>query len=232
MGRLGYLEWHSVNTVQPCAWPTCRDGNGDKRLTSKIICDGCRQFYRRHFGWLVEDYAYLHAYIGQLKSQVSEDRVATSKSYGHPAEALSDMKAEISKVAFSWEDAIRDHLGHTEAVSDGKREQRLLTDAVKYLRGQEETLFTFDPAAQAAEEIHKLHRDARRILGMTGPVQHLPLPCPECDLLTMYRMVGLDRSDRIYCGNCGIEVGSDHYGVLVRARAYIASLDTPEVQVS
>lgn len=211
-----------MSTVTPCSFPTCRDANGDKRLTTAVICDGCRKFYRRHFGWLVEDYAFLHAYIGQLTSQQGE-RVTTSKSYGHPAEALSDMKAEIAKVTFGWEDALRDHLGHSDGRSEGKREQRLLVDAIRYLRGQEESLFTFPGAAQAADEIHRLHRDARRILGMTGPVQHLPAPCPDCDLLTLNRMVSLDRSDHIWCGNCGIEIDSDHYGLLVRILAAEAS---------
>ena len=66
--------------------------------------------------------------------------------------------------------------------------------------------------AEFAGDITRVHTDLRRVLGLL-PLRHrLHAPCPQCDMLTLYRD---DGADYVECGSCGRVWSEDEYARLV-----------------
>lgn len=200
-------------------YPGCIDTDGNPRLTDLGICKPSRRHYRRVIAWLAEDYATLHAELGLLHSAGGE-WVQQSKTYGHPAEDLSDLKRDIVWKLNGWHDALADHQNHTPPPDpDGHSEARCVHLARNYLLAHHEALCTFDGAPSAAYELHTLHGRIRGMHGWAHRPQQLPTPCPECQLLMMVRTVGWDRSDSIECEACGCQISEGEYGLYARVLA-------------
>lgn len=212
-------DGHWRRTVTPCVYPGCRDGDGNARLTTDVICPPSRRRYERVLRWLADDYATLHAELGQPTGPAGE-HVTVSREYGHPAEHLSDLKREVVWKLGGWHNAVADHQGHTPAPEpSGHREARCVHLARNYLLAHFEVLCIFPGARAAAHELHTLHGRIRATLGQSHRAKPLPVPCPDCDMLAMVRTVGWDRSDSIECAACGYLINEQEYDLYARILA-------------
>lgn len=202
--------------VRPCVYPRCADVDGNPTLTDQGMCPACRRAYRQLLHRLVDDYAALHAQLGQLTAAPESGCGGrTAVSYGHPGEHLSDAKRRISGALDGAEDGLRDYLGDTPA-NPARRESRTVATASRYLAGHLEQLATYPGARDTAADLADAHHASRWALGWRPAAQHLPTPCPECELLTLARIVRWDRSDTISCSNCGAQISSESYGLWTR----------------
>lgn len=204
-------------TMRPCAYPGCADLDGEPRLTDQAICEPSRRHYRRVLDWLLEDYVTLHRELGQITAN-NGDRVTMSREYGHPGEMISDLKRRIAGAMSDTHDALADHLGHTPPPEpNGHRESSCVAVAHRYLSAHFDDLCTFPGAEDAATELHELHGSMRAALGANRRHEHLPTPCPGCDLLTLTRAVTLDGAEQIECAACGTEIPEQYYTLYLRA---------------
>jgi hypothetical protein len=197
-------------------FPGCADVDGNPRLTDQVICEPCRGRYRRVLSWLVEDYAKLHAELGQLRTPAGV-RVRASREFGHPAEHISVWKAEIAVKLNATHEALADERGDLPPPAPaGHAEARLVAAAYRYLSVRFEALCTFGGAEAAASELAELHGRIRSRLGYSRRPAHLPTPCPTCDLLTMYRWVQADGIEWIECVACTRRVSEEEYAFYLR----------------
>lgn len=202
--------------VAPCCYPGCRDANGDPELTTDVICMRSRNHYQRVLGWLLEDFALIRDTMPKPVAHAGpKTRAGGSRTYGHPAEWASDKLREIADQLAGWEDALREHLGH-DADAVGTNDLNRVNGAYHYLTNWFDQLCTFPAASDAATELDELHRGVRRALGGGPAAQHLPTPCPNCNLLALFRttIVGID--DVIDCRSCGYKVPLDQYDFYTR----------------
>ena len=202
--------------LRPCVYPGCSDSDGNARTTRDVICDRSRHHYRRLLDWIGWDYVTIRATMPAPVRRGARTRSSASKIYGHPAEWASDTLAEIAGKLNGWEDTLREALGHDPAVHPGHAEHRRVALALDYFDAWFEQLCMFDGAGDAAAEFEELHAGIRRGLGHTGRSEFVRLPCPHCDMLSLFRTISAGR-DEIDCRNCGATVTKAEYGLYTRA---------------
>lgn len=197
-------------TTRPCVHPTCRDDDGNPRITQDTMCYPCRARYRKQLGWLVEDYVKLKTGMPQPERRAGVKIHMTRTSYGHPAEWASYMCSEIAELLADAEAAVRAHHGDGRPVTL-LSEAAVVNHAVMYLSPRFDTLCTFDDAARIADEIVALHRECRFGMGLVRLTEPISMPCPSCDAASLTKDVGL-----ITCSNCGREIPESEYPMLTR----------------
>jgi ribosomal protein S27E len=201
--------------LRPCVYPGCRDSDGNAHTTRDVICDRSRYHYRRLLDWIGWDYVTIRATMPKPVSRGARTRSSGSKVYGHPAEWASDTLAEIANLLNGWEDTLREALGHDPAVHPGHVEHRRVALGLNYLTNWFDQLCTFEGAADAAAEFEQLHHGIRRALGHTGRSEFVKLPCPQCEMLSLFRTISAGR-DEIDCRSCGAVVTKAQYGLYTR----------------
>lgn len=193
-------------SISPCAYPGCRDENGDPRLTQDTFCEPCQRRYRRLLDWLREDFAKLAVLMpNPIITDVGGRRAKTS-SFGHPAAWASDAKAQIAAVLNATESALREHLGHGDAPPEDTGEMVRVRHAWLYLTDRFDDLCSFPAAEDVAIELRDMHRTVYVGLGETRMAERLPVRCPQCDTLRMVRTVG-----QVYCQQCGLAFPEAQY---------------------
>lgn len=205
-----------MGNIGPCVFPGCQNADGDPELTTDTVCARSRNHYRRVLGWLVEDFVLIRDTMPKPVVHAGpKTRAGGSRTYGHPAEWASDKLREIADLLAGWEDNLREYLGH-EPPTTGTNELLRVNAAYRYLANWFDHLCTFPAAGDAATELDELHRGIRRALGGGPAAQHLPTPCPNCDLLSLFRttIVGID--DVIDCRSCGYKVPLEQYEFYTR----------------
>lgn len=202
-------------TIAPCCYPRCDDGGGNARLTHDGICAPCQDRYGRLLGWLALDYVTLRVEMPAPTGKAAE-RVTASTEPGHPAEWASDTAALIAYVLNEVEDGLREHQGDDPAPHPGTMEPRRVVHAIRYLQPRVDKLATYPGAQATARELVDLHGQVRGALGHARQRQHVAAPCPECDLLTLYRTVDRSTVDEITCEACGHRIAAEHYGLYAR----------------
>lgn len=199
--------------VGPCRFPRCSrgDAGNPQLITTGTFCEPCQRRYRRVLDWVVLDYSMLKRDM-PLPARLPDDGNAPagrSKTFGHPAEWASVTAAQIAD-SLNWaEDHLRDVQHHEPPPHPGVAEGRRVAHAYRYLTAQFGALCTYEAAPDTAAELSDLHHHVRRVLGYTRYVQHLPTPCPWCDVAALVRDVG-----NVECRECGRVIDEKHYGWL------------------
>lgn len=164
---------------------------------------------REDFYWLTVDFVILKK---DLPKPPKQDIVRrnTSLIFGHPAEWASDNTALIAAMLHSWHEMLAEH--RNETPPKGGNEAKRVNDAWHYLEPR------FDHLCQLVDrqdlaEVSELHHRIRNTLGYNNPRITLPIPCPnpECELLTLQRIVGIG-TEYIACGHCDYIVRDDPEG--------------------
>jgi hypothetical protein len=201
-------------SIGPCAYPGCRDDDGNARLTRDTICDPSRRHYRKILDRLALHYVLLRLTLPKPTPPPGERVMRiVSRVYGHPAEWASDTAAQVATELNGAHDMLAEHLRHDPPPHPGSREYGRVAHAHHYLTSWFDRLCTMPGAADTAEALYDLDRDIRRGLGKTDPRSFLPVPCPACDLLGLVRTISLDDGeDSVECRACGEKIPSERYG--------------------
>ncbi|MGH7743307.1 MAG: hypothetical protein ACREQ5_00595 [Candidatus Dormibacteria bacterium] len=165
--------------------------------------------------WLAWDYITIKAAMPKPVSAGPIIRHTSGRSFGHPAEWASDTLRDIADKLNTIEDDLREHLHHDPAVHPGHAENRRVALALDYLTNWFDELCVFPGAPDAAIELNDLHHGIRSTMGYGSKFVHMPVPCPSCDLLTLFRVLTVG-NDQIDCRNCGEVIGAEHYGLWTR----------------
>lgn len=216
--------------IRPCQYPTCRDENGQARLTTNTICDPCRTRYHRLLRWLLDDYTYIAQSMPRPVSTTETGRRAKRTSYGHEREWASDALHEIRIQFTEAEQYVREYLGDKPAKTR-KRELVAVRQAYEYLTtgtnpSDPGTLHTprFDAlcrmylSGDKAADMIELHHTIRQLTGQNLIVRRLPYACPRCNVQAVEYWPGGGR-DYMQCGNCHELIEEKYYGLHARIAA-------------
>lgn len=211
-------------SVRPCSYPTCQDSDGNRCLTTQVMCGRCRRRYWRELHWLIEDYVRLRGFL-PAPAQRGEKIRGNSKSFGHPAQWVSDEARAVAQMLNWIEDGLREEAGMEPPPHQFNNETALVKHAFQTLTGNFELLCTYSMSEDTATEVHDKHQGLRRAFGMTRDVQRLTVPCPRCDIAGLVRLTG-----HIECGACGHQIPEDNYAWFARVLldSLIDEYDTPE----
>lgn len=200
-------------SIGPCAYPGCRDVDGNPRLTRDVICEPSRRHYAKVIDRLALHYVLLRVTLPKPVPPPGERIMrVVAKTWGHPAEWASDTAAAIADQLNDTHDNLAEHLHHDPPPHPGSREYGRVAHAHHYLTAWFDRLCTMPGAGDTAEAFHELDRDVRRGLGKTDPRRFLPVPCPSCELLGLVRTISLDDGeDSVECRSCGERIPSERY---------------------
>lgn len=202
--------------IRPCCYPRCDDGTGNPHLTHLGICEPCQRRYGRVLDWLAMDYVTLRTQLPAPTGRGQEPVSGSSREPGHPAEWASDTAALIAAVLNDVEDGLREHLGDDPPPHPGSSEPGRVAHAHRYLSPRVDKLAEYPGAEATATELTALHGRIRGALGQTRHRQPVAAPCPDCDLLTLYRTVDRSTVDQIECEHCGRTITEQQYGLYAR----------------
>lgn len=202
-----------MSNISPCAYPGCRDLDGNPRLTRDVICDASRRHYATVLDRLVLHYVLLRATLPAPVAPPGERVMrVVAKTYGHPAEWASDTARAIADQLNDTHDGLAEHLHRDPPPHPGSREPGRVAKAHQFLTVNFHDLCSWPAAGDTAEALHDLDRHVRSGLGKTDPRRFLPVPCPNCDLLGLVRTVDGDTgNDQVDCHGCGETIPSARY---------------------
>ena len=207
-----------------CDWSGCANH-------SDGLCVGHALRARRLIDHLVADYVTIRATMpvptGSGRSAPRESRVST-----HPAETASDVARSIADVLDGASESLRDHLGHLPPPPRARAEGRVVAHAWATITARWDTFTAYPGTQSVLADLRHADRDSRRLLGIAGASVALPIRCLECETKSVFRTVGMDRSDRVHCETCGWWIDARHYGLLTRAvlDQLLEDDDTPNAQ--
>lgn len=166
---------------------------------------------RRNFYLLALDWVHLRTHL-PAPAHSEKGRRPKIREYGHPAQWASDRAAEIAAMFNSWHELLASYRNETPPPPSTAAEQVRVVKAWNYLEPRFEQLVEV-VELEALGEVSDLHFKIRRALGLSQPLQVLPVPCPngECQLRTLTRTISVGR-DHITCGTCGYTVVDDVEG--------------------
>lgn len=206
-----------MSTVSPCPYPGCRDLDGNARLTRDVICEYSRIHYGKILDRLALHYVLLRASMPQPAAQPGERVMRiVAREYGHPAEWASDAARSIADQLGEAHDGLAEHLHHDPPPHPASREAGRVAISHRYLRNWFDKLCIYPAAGDTAEALYDLDRSIRSGLGKTDPQRHLPVPCPECELLTLVRSIDTAGTDAVECRACGHVIPHERYGLWAR----------------
>lgn len=206
-----------THNISPCPYPGCRDLEGNARLTRDVICESSRRHYRQLLDRLALHYILLRVTLPRPVAPPGEKVMRiVAREYGHPAEWASDTARAVADQLNDAHDSLAEHLQHDPPPHPGSREYGRVALAHHYLTSWFDRLCTYPAAGDTAEALYDLDRTIRAGLGKTDPQRHLPVPCPECELLTLVRSLDRDGTDEVTCRNCNHVIRAEHYGLWTR----------------
>lgn len=175
----------------PCA------GGGTHDPAAPVWCPACAEVIGEHL-------AALNALVDALEREVADgqsgalggDKVDGTKTAPSPSAAVDDID-EITRLLEYWEDAHREHAGHTfrPARAYGRR----VPAAVHYLRQHLGAVLAAPYAEEFGRDVNRAHARARRRTGQDTARTRKPIPCPSCDLLALSHEAG---AKYITCRSC------------------------------
>lgn len=135
------------------------------------------------------------------------DRTRHGNRTGSPSGSPAwDTVDETIRWACSWEDALRQHLGHASLET---ADRRLLTGATQYLANHVTAWLCWDDVAvDAGHETFRTVRELERAAGRDVLRHRLPAPCLSCDRRALVRE---DGSETVECGFCHRRWSWDDY---------------------
>lgn len=203
---------------EPCVYPKCgngldAEGKPTARLTTEGMCRNCQRQYRKVLGWVVQDWVFLHDSQPAPARRHDTNRQSSAKVYGHPAEWASDMAAKIAGSLNDTHDDLAEVLRASPAPHKGTHEAGRVRAAWDFLECRIDRLARMPGAGDIAKHLVDMHGHVRSVIGLNAQRYALAMPCPNCQLRTLYRQVDRHR-DSIECGNCGRLYDEDQYKFL------------------
>ena len=194
------------------------------------VCDGCRDRTRAHLRDVVELYALLPAHLERPAG--GGEKVSGSREAPVPVQLdVLDLSLPLRGRA-AVHDPDHDQAGHTPVVwildswardwqatlcPDHQLPATTVATLAGWLGDRLDLACDQHPAIdEFADEIRRTVAALRGVLGHTHLRHRLPAPCPDCDMLTLYRD---DGADWVECGSCHRLWSEDEYPWLVRTAA-------------
>lgn len=125
------------------------------------------------------------------------DPVSGTKATPSPSSAVDDVD-EITRLLDYWEDAHREHAGHT--FRPARPYGRRVPGAIAYLLEHLGAVLAAPYADEFGRDINRAHARARRRTAQDQARTRKPIPCPSCDLLALSHEAGAKYID---CRSCG-----------------------------
>ncbi len=208
-------------TIVQCPLPRCAGPDGTATLTAEGICCYCRPRVQRDITHAANMYVRLHMGLeftgssGALSDKVSGTRVAS------PPLRLSMLVAgtTYARVLSEWASLVRVELSLSVPGRGHVREAHAVVRSADILSPRIDQACAISP--KSACDLHATAIVARRLLGLTRLVHRLAVPCPDCDLLALYRE---DGAAYVRCSACGAAWSEELYQSLARVVAAEYSL--------
>lgn len=198
-----------TTTVARCTHPDCKRDKGEPQYTELGVCEPCQHRVARQLDRVVMDWVCLHATL-PAPNKGEKQRGAKVKEYSHPAEWASDTAADIATRLNEAHDSLADTLGQTPPPHPGTSEVVRVRAAYAYLSVRIGDLCRTDYAPDIITEWIDMHAKVRGQLGLSRPRIALPVPCPQCEALTLVKTMDVGR-DWVECGNCQTTITERHY---------------------
>ena len=195
-----------------------------------MVCDGCRRRIDVDLSEIVDLYALLPTALepgpstGQRVSGSREaplplrvDPLDLALPVRNPGPVRDDARLQTGHqpvaVRLWW---IVDDWRSVRGQGERQPEPTVVT-LTGWLRHRLDWACDHHPAIdEAAAELRTMTGELRAVLGRSELRHRLPAPCPDCDMLTLYRD---DGSDYVECGSCHRLWTEDEYAWLVRTAA-------------
>ena len=174
-----------------------------------VWCHACQDNIIRSLDTIVRACKALRP--GKLAMSSASDQTRTATRTASPSASPAwDTIDDAIRLLTSWEDAFRDHIGHTSM--EGR--PRYLVDTVTYLRANKSPFMAWEISDDAGREINRLSAMLERAAGLDLLVHKLPVPCPECNRMTLRRH---DGRGEVICADtrCDRMWGTDEYAWMV-----------------
>lgn len=134
----------------------------------------------------------------------------------------ADQQDALLRLASTWEDVVRQHLGHASATDAFGDPYATLEHAVDYLNSNyTDAIGHPDFGADFGREIQSAHATVVAMVKNKPIRRHLPAPCPSCDMLALVQEEGIaGRPWYVECleraGGCGRLYAETEYSWLVQ----------------
>jgi len=158
-----------------------------------ILCRRCASVIRGALRELPLAYTAL-ASVKFLTRSASADEERRGRSDVPPSPSPgADHADEILRTTASWEDDLRQHLGHHASPHALDPDPlAALTASVGYLNANYQAMTgRINVAADFTAEIWRLHATALAMVKNKPIRRHLPAPCPSCDMLALIQEEGI-----------------------------------------
>lgn len=183
--------------IRPCPYPRCADLEGNPTLTRDGICRYCQPLVKRALRESPRMYVWLHLGMEPGGTGLS-DKVSGTKAPPLPIRlAMVAASATYAGVLSQWVNLVRLH-EQLPLLTGPVRDGWMVDHAVRLLVPRLSDSCRISPTS--ALDLAATAAVARRLLTLTRPVHRLARPCPDCDLLSLYREEG---TAHIRCAGCG-----------------------------
>ncbi len=203
-------------TITPCPLPRCVGPDGNPTLTAEGICHYCRPRVERDLRAAPRMYTRLHMGLefGGSSGALS-DKVSGTKTASPPLRlGMLVAGATYADVLSTWTSLVRVELGLAIPRVGHVREAWAVVRSTDILAARIDQACSIAP--KSACDLYATAIVARRLLGLTRLVHRLAVPCPDCDLLSLYRE---DGAAYVRCSACGAAWSEELYQSLARVVA-------------
>ena len=202
-------------TITPCPLPRCSGPDGNPTLTAEGICSYCRPRVARDLTNAPRMYVQLHLGLELTGSGALSDKVSGTKTASPPLRiGMLDAGSAYARVLSHWTSLVRVELGLSVPHTGRIRESWSVVRSADILTPRIDQACAISP--QSACDLYATAIVARRLLGLTRLVHRLMVPCPDCDLLALYRE---DGAAYVRCSACGAAWSEELYQSLSRVIA-------------
>lgn len=195
--------------IRPCNHPTCRDDDGNPRLTTRGMCDPCFDHYERSLAGLVRDYWFLRSHIPSPITSTPGVR-RRGGTLSHAAEWAADQSSQIAHLLRDAELDVRVYNNEEVRLSPMTETAKVLK-AARYLAPRMDPLCRMDHARSTAHGLIRKHNEILLALGVTHAVERSEWPCPYCNGLTLVR-----EAAEVRCESCHRRWDEANMGLLRR----------------
>jgi Zn ribbon nucleic-acid-binding protein len=158
---------------------------------------------------------YVRLHLALAPSSITTEKVSGTKSPAPPLRlGMLEVGSAYTRVLDDWVALVRAAGNLSPARRGGTREGWTIAHSVALLLPRLEQSCRVSP--QSALDLTATAIVARRVLKLTRLVHRLAAPCPDCDLLALYRE---DGTAYVRCSSCGAAWAEELYESLARVIA-------------
>jgi Zn ribbon nucleic-acid-binding protein len=158
---------------------------------------------------------YVQLHLGLAQSSAPTEKVSGTKTPSPPLRVdMLVIASTYAQVLADWTERVRIAQRLAPARPGGTREGWTVDASVALLLPRVDVACRVSP--QSAVDLSGTALVARRVLELTRLVHRLEAPCPDCDLLALYRE---DGAAYVRCAACGAAWSEELYVSLARVIA-------------